>query len=72
MVVLFDNHGNRGVNSRILQALGYNEYSKRIQEDFKNLKRHYVLVNMSAEIPSLNLRVCTNLFQESSKYILFY
>ena len=72
IVTLFDNHGNRGVNSRILCSLGYSEYSKIIQEDFRLKKRHYVLINLSAEILSIDLRLCTNLFSEDSKYIHFY
>ena len=71
MVVLFNNHGDRKLNTRILQKLGYNEHVKAVEFDFKEHQRHYCLINKSAELNNL-LRVCTNLFCERGKYIEFY
>ena len=69
---MFDNHGNRKMNKRILQTLGYEDYSRQILYDYQQNTRHYVLINLSAEIPSNNLRVCTNLFGENCDFVLFY
>ena len=69
---MFDNHGNRKMNKRILQTLGYEEYSRQILSDFTQNHRHYVVINLSASIPSNELRVCTNLFGEKFENVLFY
>ena len=69
---MFDNHGNRKTNKRILETLGYEEYSRQILNDFQTNTRHYVTINLSAEIPSNSLRVCTNLFREKYPHVLFY
>ena len=68
---MFANHGDREMNRRILEKLGYREYYKRLLKDFMSKNRHYVVINLSAEIDS-DLRVCTNLFGENSKYTEFY
>ena len=72
IVTLFDNHGNRKTNKRILETLGYEEYSRRILADFSQMNRHYVLINLSASIQSNDLRVCTNLFAEKYENAIFY
>ena len=69
---MFNNHGDRSLNSRILRKLGYGEYEKAIAKDFHHYKRHYVLINMSAHIDSLTLRLCTNLFGETTPHVQFY
>mgnify|MGYP006944941641 CR=1 FL=1 len=69
---MFNNHGDRLLNSRILRKLGYNEYEKAILKDFHHCNRHYVTINMSAHIDSISLRLCTNLFRESTKHVQFY
>ena len=71
IVTLYDNHGNRKTNKRILETLGYEEFSKAILSDFQALPRHYVVINLSAEIPN-DLRVCSNLFKEKYDNVLFY
>ena len=65
---MFNNHGDRQMNRRILQKLGYNDYYESISKDFFK-SRHYVVINLSANIELQALRVCTNLF---GKYIQFY
>ena len=68
---MFPNHGDRMMNRRVLEKLGYHSFYNDIDEDFLNIPRHYVLLNLSAEIP-FQLRVCTNLFHENTRYIEFY
>lgn len=72
IVTMFNNHGDRDLNQRILRKLGYSEYHNAIAQDFHLYNRHYVVINMSAHVESLNLRICTNLFQESLPYVTFY
>lgn len=72
IVCLCANHGDRELNRRILRKLGYSEYYNNINKDFHNNCHHYVCVNMSASVPNSLMRVCTNLFRESSKYVEFY
>ena len=72
LVTMFDNHGNHKMNKRILQTLGYDEFSRRILADFASNYRHYVLINLSANIQSHDLRVCTNLFSEQYEHVIFY
>lgn len=69
---MFNNHGDRDLNHRILRKLGYTEYYKTIAKDFYLSNRHYVIINMSAYIEQVNLRLCTNIFNESLPYIEFY
>lgn len=71
VVTIFDNHGNRKMNKRILETLGYEEFSRHILNDFRLNSRHYVVINLSAEIEN-DLRVCTNLFHEKYENVLFY
>ena len=59
------------MNRRILEKLGYREYYQRILKDFMNTNRHYVVLNLSAEI-DYDLRVCTNIFAENTPYAEFY
>ena len=59
------------MNRRVLEKLGYHALYREIDNDFLRKPRHYVLLNLSAEIPFL-LRVCTNMFHENTRYIEFY
>ena len=59
------------MNKRILETLGYEEFSRHILNDFRLNSRHYVVINLSAEIEN-DLRVCTNLFHEKYENVLFY
>ena len=72
IVTIFNNHGDRDLNQRILRKLGYSEYFKAINDDFHHNNRHYVIINMSAEIESVSMRLCTNVFNESLPFIMFY
>ena len=65
---MFPNHGDRRMNRRVLEKLGYQEFYPDIDNDFMRKPRHYVMLNLSADVP-FKLRVCTNLFNE---YIEFY
>lgn len=69
---MFNNHGDRCLNQRILRKLGYSEYDKAISKDFHYCSRHYVVVNLSAQIESIDLRLCTNMFNECTPYVEFY
>ena len=68
---MFANHGDRAMNRRILDRLGYREFYPRIAKDFHTNSRHYVVINLSADIDS-DLRVCTNIFAENTRYAEFY
>ena len=68
---MFPNHGDRQMNRRVLEKLGYQEFYPDIDKDFLMKPRHYVLLNLSADIP-FKLRVCSNLFCENTRYIEFY
>ena len=68
---MFPNHGDRRMNQRVLEKLGYQEFYLDIDKDFLTIPRHYVVLNLSAEIP-FKLRVCTNMFHENTRYIEFY
>lgn len=69
---MFNNHGDRDLNQRILRKVGYSEYYKEISKDFHQQNRHYVIINMSADIENLSLRLCTNIFHELTPYVEFY
>ena len=71
IVVMFSNHGDRRMNKRVLEKLGYEEFYSEIDKDFLTIPRHYVLLNLCAET-HFRLRVCTNLFREKTNYINFY
>ena len=68
---MFANHGDREMNQRILKKLGYREFYQRIAKDFKENPRHYVVINLSADV-DCDLRVCTNIFCEKTRYAEFY
>lgn len=68
---MFPNHGDRGMNRRVLEKIGYQEFYADIDQDFLTKPRHYVLLNLSADVP-FKLRVCTNLFHENTRFIEFY
>lgn len=72
IAVLFANHGDTTMNTRVLRRLGYGEHEKAINRDFHVSSRHYVVVNMSANLESSELRVATNLFAEKTRHVLFY
>ena len=68
---MFSNHGDRRMNRRVLEKLGYEEFYSEIDKDFLTKPRHYVLLNLCAETP-FRLRVSTNMFHENTQYIEFY
>ena len=68
---MFPNHGDRRMNKRVLERLGYQEFYTEIDKDFLLKPHHYVLLNLSAKVP-FKLRVCTNIFHENTRYIEFY
>lgn len=68
---MFPNHGDRLMNRRVLEKLGYHSLYKDIDKDFLTKPRHYVMLNLSAEVP-FRLRVCTNIFKENTRFIEFY
>lgn len=70
-MLLCQNHGDRDLNRRILDRLGYREFHKRIQKDFALKPFPYVLINLTA-ILNQCLRVATNLFGENTKFAEFY
>ena len=72
IITLFNNHGDRDLNKRILDKIGYKEYARRILADFHDDNRHYVLINLSADVNCNALRVSTNLFNEKIPHVLFY
>ena len=51
--------------------LGFQEFYADIDKDFLVIPRHYVILNLTADIP-FKLRVCTKIFHENTKYIEFY
>ena len=69
---MFNNHGDRDLNKRILDKIGYKEFSKRILADFHANNRHYVLIDLSADVSCNDLRVSTNLFGETIPHVVFY
>ena len=71
VVTIFPNHGDREMNRRILERLGYREYYQRVLKDFMANDRHYVVINLSADV-DCDLRVCTNIFAENTRYAEFY
>ena len=68
IVVMMKNHGDRELNQRILRKLGYSEYAKSISRDFSVSNIRYVVINLSAELESNQLRLSTNLFSENSPF----
>ena len=68
---MLSNHGDRRMNKRVLEKLGYQEFYADIDKDFLVIPRHYVILNLTADIP-FKLRVCTKIFHENTKYIEFY
>ena len=68
---MFPNHGDRRMNRRVLEKLGYDEHYTDINKDFLLKPRHYVVLNLSPDVP-FKLRVCTNMFHENTRYIEFY
>ena len=67
---MFANHGDRDLNRRILERLGYKEYYSKFKRDFYE-GHHYVMINLSASVP-MALRVSTNLFSENIQFAEFY
>lgn len=68
---MFANHGDRELNRRILERLGYKEFHNRIKRDFSENQFPYVLINLTA-ILDQSLRVATNLFGENTRFAEFY
>ena len=71
LVLLCQNHGDRDLNRRILDRLGYREFYSRIQRDFSLKPFPYVLVNLTALLDQC-LRVATNIFCENTAFAEFY
>ena len=71
IVTMFPNHGDRLMNRRVLEKLGYHALYQDIDKDFLTKPRHYVVLNLCAETP-FRLRVCTNMFHENTRFIEFY
>ena len=69
--MLCQNHGDRDLNRRILDRLGYREYYPRIKKDFALNPFPYVLLNLTAILDQC-LRVATNLFGENTEFAEFY
>ena len=69
-MTIFANHGDRDLNRRILDRLGYREYYNKFKRDFYQ-GHHYVMINLSATV-DMTLRVSTNLFAENTKFAEFY
>ena len=53
---MFSNHGDRRMNKRVLEKLGYQEFYADIDKDFLVIPRHYVILNLTPDIP-FKLRV---------------
>ena len=70
LVTIFANHGDRDLNRRILDRLGYREYYNKFKRDFYE-GYHYVMLNLSGTV-DMCLRVSTNLFSENTKFAEFY
>lgn len=70
-MLLCQNHGDRELNRRILDRLGYREFYKRIKQDFDKVPYPYVLLNLTAILDQC-LRVATNLFEENTVFAEFY
>ena len=66
-MLLCQNHGDRELNRRILDRLGYREFYKRIKEDFDKVPYPYVLLNLTAIFDQC-LRVATNLFGKNTVF----
>ena len=71
LVLLCQNHGDRDLNRRILDRLGYREFYHRIKRDFSENPFPYVLLNLTAVLDQC-LRVSTNLFGENTVFAEFY
>ena len=71
LVLLCQNHGDRDLNRRILDRLGYKEFYHRIKRDFSENPFPYVLLNLTAVLDQC-LHVSTNLFGENTAFAEFY
>ena len=71
LVGIFANHGDRELNRRILERLGYKEFYATIKREFSQTPFPYVLINLTA-ILDQSLRVATNLFGENTSFAEFY
>ena len=72
VVVLFENHGDADLNTRIMRKLGYINAYRQAVSTLKSIPHSYLVVNCSAKISHAYLRVASNLFSESHQYIEFY
>ena len=70
--MLFENHGDMTLNSRIMQRLGYlRQYKEAIKTVFE-FPYSYLVLNLSAKLPNKIMRVASNIFSENSKYVEFF
>lgn len=72
VIVLFENHGDANLNTRIMRKLGYIQAYKQAVTNMRLNPYSYIVVNCSAKLSSNYLRVCSNLFCEKHPYIEFY
>ena len=72
VVVLFENHGDADLNTRIMRRLGYIKPYRQAVSIFKSIPHSYLVVNCSAKLSHSYLRVASNLFSERHEYIEFY
>lgn len=71
VIVLFANHGDKDLNTRIMRKLGYIKAYK--QANCVWCKPHgYVVINCAARLPHEHMRVSSNLFCEHHKYVEFF
>ena len=72
VVVLFENHGDAELNTRIMRKLGYIKAYKEALSTLKSNPYSYLVVNCSAKLSNSILRVSSNLFSERHQYIEFF
>ena len=71
VVVLFENHGDSDLNTRIMRKLGYSTTYKQAKKAL-SVPHGYLVINCNAKVPHKFLRISTNLFAENHQYIEFF
>ena len=71
-IVLFQNHGDADLNTRIMRKLGYMSAYRQSMEIWRSRKHPYIVINCSAKLPNNIMRVSTNLFAEIHPYVEFF
>lgn len=72
VIALFENHGDMGLNGRIMRKLGYYNSYKIATKDLAQIPHSYIVINLSAKLQNKIMRVATNLFQELNKFTEFF